>query len=163
MNPIPVPRWDPLLMEVALAEARQGFDEGGVPVGACIATFDGTVVGRGHNRRVQDGDPACHGETAAARSAGRQNYTKTVLYTTLSPCAYCVELVLLLRIPVVVVGESRTFPGVPDRLRAYGVEVVDLDDPRCVSLMTDFIRLRPELWNEDIGVEDGGSDAYHRT
>lgn len=162
MNENSSPRWDRALMDVALEEARQGFDEGGVPVGACIATFDGRVVGRGHNRRVQDGDPTCHGETAAARAAGRQDYSRTVLYTTLSPCAYCVELVLLLRVPIVVIGESRTFPGMPDRLRDHGVEVVELDDPRCVALMQDFIRLRPELWNEDIGVEEGGSEAYRR-
>lgn len=155
-------RWNPALMDVALAEAQQGFDEGGVPVGACIATFDGKILGRGHNRRMQDGDPTCHGETAAARAAGRQDYTKSVLYTTLAPCAYCVELVLLLRIPVVVVGESRTFPGMPERLRSAGIEVHDLDDPRCVALMERMIRERPALWNEDIGVEEGGSEAYRR-
>jgi cytosine deaminase len=155
-------RWDSAFLDVALEEARTGFDEGGVPVGAAIATFDGKLLGRGRNRRVQQGDPTCHGETDAARSAGRQDFARTVLYTTLAPCAYCAELVLLLRIPVVVIGESRTFPGVYDRLRAAGVEIVDLDDLRCRELMERFIRLHPELWNEDIGVDEGGSAAYRR-
>jgi cytosine deaminase len=150
------------MMDLALEEARAGFGEGGIPVGAVIADLSGTVLGRGHNRRVQDGDPTCHGETAAARNAGRQEFTRSVLYTTLSPCAYCTELVLLLRIPIVVIGESRTFPGTPERLRAAGIEVADLDDPRCAALMEEFIRTRPELWNEDIGVEEGGSSAYVR-
>jgi cytosine deaminase len=149
-------------MDVALEEARMGLSEGGIPIGAAIVDADGTVFGRGHNRRVQDGDPTCHGETDAARKAGRRDYTRAVLYTTLSPCAYCAELVLLLRVPVVVIGESRTFPGVPERLRAAGVTVVDLDDARCIALMEEFIRARPELWNEDIGVADGGSASYTR-
>jgi cytosine deaminase len=149
-------------MQVAVEEARAGLAEGGIPIGAAIVDADGTVLGRGHNRRIQDGDPTCHGETDAARNAGRRDFTRAALYTTLSPCAYCVELVLLLRVPVVVIGESRTFPGVPERLRAAGVEVIDLDDPRCVALMEEFIRARPELWNEDIGVADGGSSSYTR-
>lgn len=154
--------WDPKHLDVALEEARAGLAEGGIPIGAALISFDGALLGRGHNRRVQDGDPTCHGETAAARNAGRQDFTRTILYTTLSPCAYCVELVLLLRIPIVVIGESRTFPGLPGRLRTAGIEVHDLDDPRCVALMEDFIRARPDLWNEDIGVADGGSAAYRR-
>ena len=149
-------------MDLALEEARLGLAEGGIPIGAAIVDLAGRVLGRGHNRRVQDGDPTSHGETDAARRAGRQRFESTVLYTTLSPCAYCAELTLLLRIPVVVIGESRTFPGAPERLRAAGVEVVDLDDPRCVTLMEEFIAARPDLWNEDIGVEAGGSAAYFR-
>jgi|KBSSwiStaDraftv2_1062776.scaffolds.fasta_scaffold00001_193 cytosine deaminase len=155
--------FDPALMDVALEEARLGLAEGGLPIGAVIARLDGTVLGRGHNRRVQDGDPTCHGETDAARKAGRHDFSGAVLYTTLSPCAYCVELVLLLRIPTVVIGESRTFPGMPDRLRRAGVEVVDLDDARCVAMMERFIEEHPELWNEDIGVAEGGSAAYARS
>ena len=150
-------------MDLALEEARRGLAEGGIPIGAVITDADGNVLGRGHNRRLQDGDPTSHGETAAARDAGRRDFTSAVLYTTLSPCAYCAELVLLLRVPVVVIGESRTFPGVPERLRAAGVTVVNLDDPRCVALMEEFIRSRPDVWNEDIGVEDGGSSSYERT
>lgn len=154
--------FDPKFLDVALEEARAGLAEGGIPIGAAIVSVDGVVLGRGHNRRVQDGDPTCHGETDAARKAGRRDFARSVLYTTLSPCAYCVELVLLLRIPAVVIGESRTFPGLPDRLRAAGVEVHDLDDSRCVTLMQEFILARPDLWNEDIGVAAGGSAAYRR-
>jgi cytosine/creatinine deaminase len=149
-------------MDLALEEARLGFAEGGIPIGAVITDADGRVLGRGHNRRLQHGDPTSHGETDAARNAGRRDFSTAVLYTTLSPCAYCAELVLLLRIPLVVIGESRTFPGVPDRLRQAGVEVVDLDDRRCVALMEEFIRLRPDVWNEDIGVTEGGSSGYGR-
>jgi creatinine deaminase len=153
---------DATKMDLALAEARRGMSEGGIPIGAVITDGGGNVLGRGHNRRLQHGDPTSHGETDAARNAGRRDYSSAVLYTTLSPCAYCAELTLLLRIPVVVIGESRTFPGVPDRLRAAGVTVVDLDDARCVALMEEFIRLHPEVWNEDIGVSEGGSSAYER-
>jgi creatinine deaminase len=156
------PAFDEKLLDAALEEARKGLAEGGIPIGAVIAKRDGTIVGRGHNRRVQHGDPTCHGETDAARNAGRQDFASCVLYSSLMPCAYCVELVLLLRIPFVVAGESRTFPGVPERLRAAGVTVVDADDPRCVELMETFIRERPDLWNEDIGVAEGGSSAYRR-
>ncbi len=149
-------------MDLALEQARLGMSEGGVPVGAVITDAAGNVLGRGRNRRLQHGDPTSHGETDAVRSAGRRDYTSAVLYTTLSPCAYCAELVLLLRIPVVVIGESRTFPGVPERLRAGGVSVVDLDDVRCAALMEEFIRRHPEIWDEDIGVSEGGSSAYER-
>lgn len=155
-------RFDAAKMDLALEQARRGMAEGGIPVGAIIADFEGRVLGSGHNRRVQDGDPTSHGETDALRKAGRQDFASSVLYTTLSPCAYCAELVLLLRIPIVVVGESRTFPGVPERLRQAGVTVVDLDDVRCVALMEEFIAARPDLWNEDIGVREGGSSSYER-
>ncbi len=156
---------DDRFLNIALEEARLGLSEGGIPIGAAIAKWDGTdwvLAGGGHNRRVQDGDPTCHGETDAARKAGRHDFTQCVLYTTLSPCAYCAELVLLLRIPRVVIGECRTFPGVPERMRAAGVEVIVKDDQRCVALMEDFIGSRPDLWNEDIGVESGGSASYRR-
>ena len=136
----------------ALAEARAGLAEGGIPIGAALFAADGTLLGRGHNRRVQDGDPSMHAETAAFRAAGRQrDYRKTVMVTTLSPCWYCSGLVRQFGIGAVVIGESRTFTGGHDWLAEHGVEVTLLDDDRCVSLMEDFIAARPELWHEDIG------------
>jgi creatinine deaminase len=140
------------LLDVALAEARAGLAEGGIPIGAALATADGAVLGRGHNRRVQDGDPSMHAETAAFRAAGRQrDYRRTVMVTTLSPCWYCSGLVRQFSIGAVVVGESRTFTGGHDWLAEHGVAVTVLDDDRCVALMQDFIAARPELWHEDIG------------
>ena len=140
------------LLDVALAEAHAGLAEGGIPIGAALFAADGTLLGRGHNRRVQDGDPSMHAETAAFRAAGRQrDYGKTVMVTTLSPCWYCSGLVRQFGIGAVVIGESRTFTGGHDWLAEHGVEVTLLDDDRCVSLMEDFIAARPELWHEDIG------------
>lgn len=141
------------MLQVALEEARQGQAEGGIPIGAALFRDDGTLLGRGHNRRVQDGDPSSHGETDAFRNAGRQrSYHDTIMVTTLAPCWYCSGLVKQFGIGSVVVGESRTFQGGADWLREQGVTVIDLDDQACVRLMTDFIAARPELWNEDIGV-----------
>jgi cytosine deaminase len=140
------------LLDVALDEARAGLAEGGIPIGAALFAADGTLLGRGHNRRVQDGDPSMHAETAAFRAAGRQrDYRKTVMVTTLSPCWYCSGLVRQFGIGAVVIGESRTFTGGHDWLAELGVEVTLLDDDRCVSLMEYFIAARPELWYEDIG------------
>lgn len=141
------------MLTTAVAEARAGLAEGGIPIGAALYAADGrTVLGRGHNRRVQDGDPSMHGETAAFRAAGRQpTYRGTTMVTTLSPCWYCSGLVRQFGISRVVIGEARTFHGGHDWLAEHGVEIVLLDDPECVALMTDFIRDRPELWNEDIG------------
>ena len=140
------------LLDVALAEAQAGLAEGGIPIGAALFAADGTLLGRGHNRRVQDGDPSMHAETAAFRAAGRQrDYRKTVMVTTLSPCWYCSGLVRQFGIGAVVIGESRTFTGGHDWLAEHGVEVTLLDDARCVALMDDFIAARPELWHEDIG------------
>jgi cytosine/creatinine deaminase len=140
------------LLNVALDEARAGLAEGGIPIGAALFTADGTVLGRGHNRRVQDGDPSMHAETAAFRAAGRQrDYRKTIMVTTLSPCWYCSGLVRQFGIGSVVVGEARTFTGGHDWLSEHGVEVTVLDDARCVDLMRGFIAARPELWHEDIG------------
>jgi cytosine/creatinine deaminase len=140
------------MLEVALEEARQGRAEGGVPIGAALFDQDGTLLGRGHNRRVQDGDPSMHAETSAFRNAGRQrDYRRTVMVTTLSPCWYCSGLVRQFNIGTVVVGESRTFHGGHDWLAEHGVAVTVLDDPRCVTLMEEFIAARPELWHEDIG------------
>ena len=141
------------LLATAVAEARVGLAEGGVPIGAALFAADGTLLGSGHNRRVQDGDPSMHAETAAFRAAGRQrDYRKTVMVTTLSPCWYCSGLVRQFGIGAVVIGEARTFTGGHDWLAEHGVKVTLLDDPRCVELMTDFIDAHPELWNEDIGV-----------
>lgn len=142
------------LLQVALEEARQGLTEGGVPIGAALFRTDGTLLGRGHNRRVQDGDPSSHGETDAFRNAGRQRtYKDTIMVTTLEPCWYCSGLVKQFGIPTVVVGESRTFKGGAAWLREQGVRVVDLDDEECVRLMTEFIAAKPDVWNEDIGEE----------
>lgn len=136
----------------ALDEARAGLKEGGVPIGAALYGADGVVLGRGRNRRVQDGDPAMHAETAAFRAAGRQrSYRGTTMVTTLSPCWYCSGLVRQFGISRVVVGEARSFPGGHEWLADHGVEIVLLDDPACTALMRDFIEGNPELWNEDIG------------
>ncbi len=140
------------MLAVAVAEARTGLAEGGIPIGAALFAVDGTLLGRGHNRRVQDGDASTHAETAAFRNAGRRrSYRDTVMVTTLSPCWYCSGLVRQFGIPRVVVGEARTFHGGHDWLAEHGVEITLLDDPVCVGLMTDFIAARPELWFEDIG------------
>ncbi|WP_405479118.1 nucleoside deaminase [Streptomyces sp. NBC_00009] len=148
--------FDPELARIWLAtaveEARAGLAEGGIPIGAALYSADGKVLGRGHNRRVQDGDPSVHGETDAFRNAGRQrSYKGTTMVTTLSPCWYCSGLVRQFGISRVVVGEARTFHGGHDWLAEHGVEIVVLDDPECVAMMEEFIAARPELWNEDIG------------
>ncbi|MGJ5754095.1 cytosine deaminase [Streptomyces puniciscabiei] len=137
---------------VALAEARAGLGEGGVPVGAALYGPEGTLLGRGHNRRVQDGDPSMHAETAAFRAAGRQRtYRGTTMVTTLSPCWYCSGLVRQFGISRVVIGEATTFHGGHDWLAEHGVEVLVLEDPECVAVMRAFVKDNPELWNEDIG------------
>lgn len=139
-------------LSVAVAEARAGLAEGGIPIGAALYGADGTLLGRGHNRRVQDGDPSTHAETAEFRNAGRQrSYRGTTMVTTLSPCWYCSGLVRQFGISRVVVGEAVTFHGGHEWLAEHGVEIVLLDDPECVGLMRDFIINNPELWNEDIG------------
>jgi cytosine deaminase len=144
---------DPVaLLTVAVQEAKLGLAEGGVPIGAALFAADGTLLGRGHNRRVQDGDPSLHAETAAFRDAGRRRgYRDTIMVTTLSPCWYCSGLVRQFGIGAVVVGEARTFSGGHDWLADDGVRVTVLDDPECVRMMEDFITARPELWAEDIG------------
>ncbi|MCE0762515.1 nucleoside deaminase [Pseudonocardia kujensis] len=142
-------------LEIALEEARAGLASGGIPIGAALLGPGGEVLGRGHNRRVQDDDPSVHGETAAFRNAGRQrDYRRTTMVTTLSPCWYCSGLIRQFGIGAVVIGESRTFTGGHDWLAEHGVRVTLLDDERCVRLMEDFIAARPELWNEDIGVAE---------
>ena len=140
------------LLAVAIDEARRGLAEGGIPIGAALFRGDGKLLGRGHNRRVQEGDPSVHGETDAFRKAGRQrSYRDTIMVTTLAPCWYCSGLVVQFRIGTVVVGESRTFQGGIDWLRERGVRVVDLQSPECEKMLGDYIAAHPEVWNEDIG------------
>ncbi|MFJ4618931.1 nucleoside deaminase [Streptomyces sp. NPDC088812] len=140
-------------LATAVEEARAGLAEGGIPVGAALLGPDGALLGRGRNRRVQDGDPSTHAETAAFRAAGRQRtYRGTTMVTTLSPCWYCSGLVRQFGISRVVVGEATTFHGGHDWLAEHGVEIVLLDDAECVAMMRDFVRRNPALWHEDIGV-----------
>jgi len=142
------------MLAVALEEARIGLAEGGIPIGAAVFTKTGELVSRGHNRRVQQGDPSVHGETDAFRRAGRQrSYRDLVMVTTLAPCWYCSGLVRQFRFGTVIVGESRTFAGGLDWLREHGVDVVDLDNSDCRELLEGFIAAHPDVWNEDIGEE----------
>jgi creatinine deaminase len=140
------------MLAVALEEARAGLAEGGIPIGAALFHADGTLLGRGHNRRVQDDDPSVHGETDAFRNAGRRrSYRDTVMVTTLAPCWYCSGLVRQFGIGTVLIGESRTFQGGADWLRDNGVTVVDLDSEECHDLLQGYIAAHPEIWDEDIG------------
>lgn len=142
------------MLAVALEEARLGRAEGGIPIGAALFTKTGELVSRGHNRRVQQGDPSIHGETDAFRRAGRQrSYRNLVMVTTLAPCWYCSGLVRQFRIGTVVVGECRTFQGGVDWLKENGVEVIDMDSRECRELLAGYIAEHPEIWNEDIGEE----------
>ncbi len=140
-------------MLAALQEAQRGLAEGGIPIGS-VLVHRGRILGRGHNRRVQQGSAILHGEMDAFENAGRQPagvYRESVLYTTLSPCAMCSGAILLYGIPKVVIGENRSFLGEEDLLRARGVEIEVLQDPACIALMREFIAASPTLWNEDIG------------
>jgi creatinine deaminase len=140
-------------LTAAIEEAERGRDEGGVPIGA-VLVHDGRIIGRGHNRRVQQGSPTLHGEMDALERAGRRRasvYRASTMYTTLSPCAMCAGAILLYGIPRVVVGENHTFLGEEELLRSRGVEVEVVQDTRCIRLMEQFIAEHPELWNEDIG------------
>ena len=142
------------MLAVALAEARKGLAEGGIPIGAAIFDAGGRLLGSGHNRRVQNGDPSLHGETDAFRNAGRQrSYRDLTMVTTLAPCWYCSGLIRQFGFGVVVVGESRNFQGGLEWLRSLGVKVFDLDSAECASLLSDYIRNHPDVWNEDIGRE----------
>ena len=146
-------------MQAAIDEAWQGLAEGGIPIGSVIV-HQGRIIGRGHNRRVQQGSAIRHGEMDAFENAGRQPasvYRDAVLYTTLSPCAMCSGAILLYGIRRVVVGENRTFMGEEELLRSRGVRVEVLQDATCIELMEGFIARHPELWNEDIGVESEGN------
>jgi cytosine deaminase len=140
-------------MAIALTEARRGRSEGGIPIGSCLVADD-VVLGQGHNRRVQSGNPILHGEMDALQHAGRRSpdvYRRSTIYTTLSPCSMCAGAILLFGIPRVVLAEHRTFLGAEELLRARGVEVVDLDLAEASALMTEFKQRFPELWREDIG------------
>jgi len=140
------------MLRVAIEEARLGLAEGGIPIGAALFDGRGRLLGRGHNRRVQEGDPSIHGETDAFRKAGRQrSYRDTVMVTTLAPCWYCSGLVRQFRIGTVVVGESVNFAGGLAWLSENGVRVVDLASSECIELLAGYIRAHPEVWNEDIG------------
>ncbi|MGA7693509.1 MAG: nucleoside deaminase [Candidatus Sulfotelmatobacter sp.] len=140
------------MLEVAIAEARKGLAEGGIPIGAAIFDASGKLVGAGHNRRVQNGDPSLHGETDAFRNAGRQrSYRELIMVTTLAPCWYCSGLVRQFGFGTLVVGESRNFQGGVEWLRSLGIKVIDLDSAECVSMLGEYIRANPEVWNEDIG------------
>jgi cytosine deaminase len=142
------------MLAIALEEARLGLTEGGIPIGAALFRGSGELLGRGHNRRVQENDPSIHGETDAFRKAGRQrSYRDTVMVTTLAPCWYCSGLIVQFQIGTVVVGESRTFQGGIDWLRERGVRVIDLDSAECAQLLTGFICEHPQLWYEDIGTD----------
>jgi cytosine deaminase len=140
------------LLKIAIEEAHIGAAEGGIPIGAALFDGEGNVLGRGHNRRVQEDDPSIHGETDAFRKAGRQrSYRETIMATTLAPCWYCSGLVKQFGIGTVIVGEARTFQGGIDWLRENGVKVIDIDSDECVDILTRFITAHPEIWHEDIG------------
>lgn len=141
-------------LQAAIEEARQGLAAGGIPIGS-VLVLDGNIIGRGHNQRVQKGSVIHHAEMNCLENAGRQSaavYKRCVLYSTLSPCPMCSGAVLLYKIPRIVVGENVTFRGPEDSVRAQGVEVEVLQDAECIAMMRDFVRARPELWNEDIGL-----------
>jgi len=140
------------MLDVAVAEAREGLAEGGIPIGAALFDEQGNLLGKGHNRRIQEDDPSVHGETDAFRKAGRQrNYRDKIMVTTLAPCWYCSGLVRQFNIGTVVVGESVNFAGGIDWLKENGVEVIDLNSAECIELLSEYIRANPEIWNEDIG------------
>jgi len=142
------------MLNVALEEAHEGLAEGGIPIGAALFDTNGTLLGRGHNRRVQEGDPSAHGETDAFRKAGRQrSYRSTVMATTLAPCWYCSGLIRQFGIGTVVIGESVNFQGGMGWLRESGVKVIDLRSDECIQLLAKYIRENPAIWNEDIGEE----------
>src|SRR5690606_31678751 len=138
-------------MQAAIDEARKGLAEGGIPIGSALVK-DGQLIATGRNKRVQERNPILHGEMDCLNNAGRiGSYRNTVIYSTLMPCYMCAGTIVQFKIPKVIVGESRTFPGARAFMEAHGVEVIDLDLPECISMMEDFIAAKPELWNEDIG------------
>lgn len=143
---------DRALLREALAEARLGLKEGGLPIGSVLADKSGLIVARGHNLRVQTGDPTAHAETVCIRNAGRRrDWPQLTLVSTLSPCIMCTGTTLLYRIPRVIVGENQNFLGPEDLFRQHAVTLVVLDDPECIQMMREFIEARLDLWNEDIG------------
>lgn len=148
-----VKKWNSEHMQVAIAQAQKGLAEGGIPIGSAIS-YNAKIIGKGHNKRIQDGSVILHGEMDALENAGRQLasvYRESILYTTLSPCPMCTGAILLYGIPTVVIGENKTFMGAEEQLRSHGVELIVLQDATCIDMMTSFIADNPELWNEDIG------------
>ncbi len=140
------------MLDVAIDEARIGLTEGGIPIGAALFDGAGNLLGKGHNRRVQENDPSIHGETDAFRKAGRQtNYRETIMVTTLAPCWYCSGLIRQFKIGTVVVGEAENFNGGIEWLKENGVKVVNLNSPECIEMLGDFIKENSDIWNEDIG------------
>ena len=145
--------WD--MLDIAYGEARKGLAEGGIPIGAALFSADGTLLGSGHNRRVQDDDPSVHAETAAFRAAGRQtDYRSTIMATTLSPCWYCCGLLRQFNIGALVIGDARTIVWGHPELAEHGLKITVLDDDRCFDMLNGFIADKPHLWNEDIGVAE---------
>jgi len=139
----------------AIKQAKKGLSEGGIPIGSVIA-HNGEILGKGHNKRVQQGSVILHGEMDAFENAGRQDakiYKEATIYTTLSPCPMCTGAILLYGIPKVVIGENKTFMGAEETLKSQGIEVIVLNDEECIKMMEDFIQSKPQLWNEDIGEE----------
>ncbi len=142
------------MLKVAIEQAHEGLREGGLPIGAALFKADGTLLGAGHNRRVQEGDPSAHGETDAFRRAGRQrSYRDVIMVTTLAPCWFCSGLIRQFGFRTVVVGESRNFAGGVEWLREHGARVVDIDSEECIEMMAGYIAEHPDIWHEDIGVD----------
>ena len=142
------------MLNVAIKEAQKGLSDGGIPIGAALFHTDGTLLGKGRNRRIQDDDPSLHGETDAFRNAGRQrSYANIIMVTTLAPCWYCSGLIRQFKIKTVIVGESVNFSGGVAWLKQNGVEIIDLHSEECITMLANYIRNNPEIWNEDIGAE----------
>ncbi|MEP7157730.1 MAG: nucleoside deaminase [Betaproteobacteria bacterium] len=143
------------MLQTAIDEARMGLAEGGIPIGAALYDANGTLLGRGHNRRVQENDPSVHGETDAFRKAGRQkSYRDKIMVTTLAPCWYCSGLIVQFQIGTVIVGESKNFQGGVEWLRECGVKLVEMNSTECEEMLSTYIAAHPEVWNEDIGVDE---------
>ena len=142
------------MLNVAIKEAQKGLTDGGIPIGAALFHTDGTLLGKGRNRRIQDNDPSLHGETDAFRNTGRQrSYANIIMVTTLAPCWYCSGLIRQFKIKTVIVGESVNFSGGVAWLKQNGVEIIDLHSEECITMLANYIRNNPEIWNEDIGAE----------
>ena len=143
-----------LMLNTAIQQAQKGLKEGGIPIGAAMFSTNGTLLGKGRNRRIQNNDPSLHGETDAFRNAGRQlSYMNTIMVTTLAPCWYCSGLIRQFKIKTVIVGESVNFSGGVDWLKQNGIKVIDLHSEECITMLGNYIRRNPDIWNEDIGGE----------
>lgn len=150
---MPLMKDDRALLQEALEEAKTGLREGGLPIGSVLTDRSGRVIARGRNLRVQSGDPTAHAETVCIRNAGRRrDWGELTLVSTLSPCIMCTGTALLYRIPRIIVGENRNFLGAEDLFRQHGVDLIVLDDAECIQMMAEFVRMHPDLWNEDIGL-----------